>query len=395
MRQFLIAAAVTVCAVSLCAVGAAGAETLRIDWLERQVTPPPVLTNMQSIPKTLGLDGARLSLADISTTGKFTGMDYRLVETVVPPEGAFLPAARAALADGARVLVVRAPAEDLLALADLPEARDVLIFNTAAPEGRLRGTDCRANVLHSLPSQAMRTDALAQFLVMKRWTKLALLAGRHPDDIGYAEALKGSLKKFGLKLLAEKNWDIDASMRRAASAEVPLFTQDLPDHDLLLIADEIGDFSRYVAYNTWRARPLAGSEGAMPLGWSGVVEQNGAAQLQNRFREANAREMTDDDFAAWVAVASIGDAVLRAKALEPQAIRAHLISPKARIAAFLGRPVSYRDWDGQMRQPIPVVTERAVIALTPLEGFLHATNELDTLGTDRPETQCKAFGEAP
>ena len=84
-------------------------------------------------------------------------------------------------------------------------------------------------------------------------------------------------------------------MRRAAAAEVPLFTQDLPEHDLLLVADEPGDFARYVAYNTWLPRPLAGSEGAKPVGWAGVVEQNGAAQLQNRFRDLAGREMSADD----------------------------------------------------------------------------------------------------
>ena len=40
-------------------------------------------------------------------------------------------------------------------------------------------------------------------------------------------------------------------------------------------------------------------------------------------------------------------------------------------------------------------TDRAVVAMAPLEGFLHAENELDTLGTDRPETLCKAFGANP
>lgn len=376
--------------------GATGAqaEMLRIDWLERQVVPPPVLSNMQAEPATLGLDGARLSVADIATTGKFTGQEYRLVETVVPPEADFLPAARAALADGARVLVVRAPAADLLALADLPEARGALIFNTEAPDEALRGTDCRANVLHTLPSYAMRTDALAQFIVTKRWTHLAMIEGTLPEDRAYAAALRASLTKFGLSLAAEKTWDFDANMRRAAAAEVPLFTQDLPEHDLLLVADEPGDFARYVAYNTWLPRPLAGSEGAKPVGWAGVVEQNGAAQLQNRFRGLAGREMSADDYAAWVAIAAIGEAATRTKATDAATLRGYLLSDKARIGGFLGRPLGFRDWDGQLRQPIPIVTERAVVAQAPFEGFLHATNELDTLGPDRPETQCTAFGGA-
>lgn len=388
MRRIIHAALI----VLACACGA-GAQPMRIDWLERQVTPPPVLSNMLSVPERLGLDGARLSLGDIATTGRFTGQDYALSETVVPPDAPFLPAAQKLLAEGARVLVVKAPAQDLLALADLPEARDALIFNTSAPETDLRGENCRANVLHSLPSYAMRADALAQFILTKRWTRLALIQGSHPEDQAFAEAMRAALTKFGLSLTGEKTWIFDANMRRAASAEVPLFTQDLPEHDLLLVADEPGDFARYIAYNTWTPRLLAGSEGAKPLGWAGVVEQNGAAQLQNRFREMTAREMQAADYAAWAAIAAIGDAVTRAQSTDPVTLRAYLLSDKARIAGFLGRPLSFRNWDGQLRQPIPIVTERAVVALAPFEGFLHASNELDTLGPDRPETKCTAFGE--
>lgn len=387
MRSFLMMAAVAL------ACAPAWAEPMRIDWLERQVVPPPVLSNMRADPDDLGRAGAELSLADIATTGKFTGQDYDLAQTIVAPDADFLAAARAVLAAGARVLIVRAPAPDLLALADLPQAQDALIFNTAAPETALRGGDCRSNVLHSLPSVAMRTDALAQFLVTRRWTRLALVTGPQPEDRAFAEALRASLTKFGLALAGAKDWPFEADMRRAAAAEVPLFTQDLPEHDVLLVADERGDFARYMAYNTWLPRPLAGSEGAVPEGWSGVVEQNGAAQLQNRFRARWGREMRAPDYAAWAAVAAVGDAVTRTGSHDPAALRAYLLSDKARIAGFLGRPLSFRPWDGQMRQPIPIVTGRAVIAQAPFEGFLHAVNELDSLGPDRPETDCHAFGD--
>ncbi|WP_245794917.1 ABC transporter substrate-binding protein [Thioclava marina] len=370
------------------------AEVLRIDWIERQVSPPPVLSNMAAIPSGLGLDGARLAERDIATTGRFTGQSYDLHETVVAPDADFLKAAKSTLAEGARVLVVKAPAPDLLALADLPEAQGALILDAYAQDDALRGADCRANVLHTAPSYAMRTDALAQFLLKKQWRKLVLIAGQLPEDLAFTAALKRSLTKFGLNLAGEKTWDFDANMRRAAAAEVPLFTQDLPAHDLLLVSDEPGDFARYIAYNTWVARPLAGSEGLKPVGWSGVVEQYGAAQLQNRFREAAGREMQQADFAAWIAVAALGEAFTRTQSTDPAMLRTYMLSDAFRLAGFLGRPLSFRNWNGQLRQPIPLVTERAVAALAPLEGFLHQINELDTLGVDAPESPCTAFGDA-
>ena len=182
-------------------------------------------------------------------------------------------------------------------------------------------------------------------------------------------------------------------MRRSASAEVPTFTQDLPEHDVLLVADEIGDFARYIPYNTWTPRPVAGSEGLVPQGWARVVEAWGAAQLQSRFRKLAGGEMGPRDYAAWAALRAVGEAATRTSASDAEALRAHLLGPDFELGGFLGSPLSFRPWDGQMRQPIPLVTERAVVATAPLEGFLHPVSEMDTLGTDAPESLCAAFEE--
>lgn len=104
--------------------------------------------------------------------------------------------------------------------------------------------------------------------------------------------------------------------------------------------------------------------------------------------------MLVQDFGAWAAVAAIGEAVTRAGTADPGALRDYILSDQFRLAGFLGTPLSFRGWDGQMRQPIPLVTERAVVNVAPLEGFLHQRSELDTLGTDLPTTTCTKFGVA-
>ncbi|MBV7395209.1 ABC transporter substrate-binding protein [Mameliella sediminis] len=380
-------------AMALClTASAAMAEvSVTIHYLRQDVERPPVLSNLDPIPRDLGLSGAELGLKDNNTTGRFLGQAYDMQVTDVPVGGDLAAAARAAL-ETSQLIVLNAPAEAALTLADLPEAKDALIFNTSAPDDRLRGTDCRANLLHTLPSNAMRTDALAQFMVKRRWDDLALIEGTHPDDMAFAQALRGSLTKFGLRLRSEKIWTFDADMRRTAAQEVPLFTQNLKDHDLLLIADEIHDFGRYIAYNTWDPRPVAGSEGLVPVAWSQVVEQWGAAQLQSRFTKLAGRPMQSGDYAAWAAVRVIGEAVTRTGSDDTATLRAFILGPEFELAGFKGRPLSFRDWNGQLRQPIPLVTPRAVVAQAPLEGFLHKTSELDTLGADRPESDCSAFG---
>jgi len=296
-----------------------------------------------------------------------------------------------ALLSQSRLLLIDASAETLTEIADLPEAREALLFNVGAPDVALRGTDCRANLLHSLPSLAMRSDALAQFLQRKRWREIVMIAGTHPKDAAFATALERSLEKFGLALAARKNWVFDADMRRNAAREVPLFTQDFGKYDVLLVADETGDFGRYLLYNTWLPRPVAGSEGLRPVAWAPVVEQWGAAQLQGRFEDLAGRPMRSADYAAWAAIRAIGEAVTRTGTADPARLRDYMLSDAFELGGFKGRPLTFRAWNGQLRQPIPLVHPRALAANAPLEGFLHQRTELDTLGLDAPESGCTAF----
>lgn len=381
-------------ALGAAAVGqSARAETaVDVVYLERLFERPPTLSELDPVPEDLGLAGARVALADNATTGGFLGHAYSLAETIVPADADWLSAARTALAGGPKLVVANAPAADLLALADLPEAAGALILNVAAEETALREADCRANVLHTISSYDMRADALAQFLVWKRWDDLALVSGQHPADLAFAEALRASAAKFGLEIGAEKPWAFDDDIRRSAAAEVPLFTQDLGEYDVLLVSDEIDDFARFVLYNTWEARPVAGSEGLSPRDWSAALENWGASELQGRFVESAGRDMRSVDYAAWLAVRSIGEAVTRTNAADVAGVRDYLLSDAFRLDGFKGAVLSFRDWNGQLRQPIPLVHPNAMVTLAPLEGYLHETSPLDTLGVDRPQSVCAAFG---
>ncbi|HQU68554.1 MAG TPA: ABC transporter substrate-binding protein [Albidovulum sp.] len=371
----------------------AWAETaLNVTYLRLETPPVPVLSNLDPIPWDDGIAGAKLGQSDNATTGKFLGQTYNLTVESVPPDGDIAAAAKTALA-ASPFLILDAEASAVLTVADLPEAKAAIILSVAAPDTRLRDADCRANVLHTGASFDMRADALMQVLLGKRWTRLALITGTHPVDKDWSAALSAAITKFGLELVGEKNWSERADLRRSASSEVSLFTQDLPDHDVLLIADESDDFARYVAYNTWLPRPVAGSEGMVPAGWSPTLEQWGAVQLQDRFEEAAQRPMRPRDYAAWVAMRTLGEALTRTGSTDPATLRRYILSDEFELDGFKGRPLSYRNWNGELRQPIPVAHARALVTLAPIEGFLHEYNELDTLGRDRRESACKAFGE--
>ncbi len=360
-------------------------------YLRQEVAAPPVLSNLDPIPEDRGIAGAELALADTMTTGRFMGQTYSLDIKSVAPGDDLVAAAKDALAKSP-ILFVDAPTEDILKVADLPEAQDALLFNVSSGDRRLRDADCRGNLLHSIPEDAMRTDALMQVLLDRRWTRTVLIVGPRPDDRALADTLKASAAKYGVEILAEKDWTFDTDLRRATGQEIPLFTQDFPDYDILLIADATDDFARYVQDNTWLPRPVAGSDGLRPEGWAPVLEQWGAVQLQNRFEKAAGRDMQSRDYAAWAALRTVGEAVTRTSSADPQVLRSYILSDAFTLDGFKGRSLSYRGWNGQLRQPIAVVNARALVELAPLDGFLHQVNELDSLGLDQPESACTAFG---
>lgn len=373
-----------------CPVSGQAEVALNVGYLSAYEALPPTLSNLDPEPEDIGLAGAQTGLSDNITTGRFLGHTYAL-EAMIVGDGDNPVAAAVDLLERTSFVILDAPPDVQLAIADLPQARDALLFNASSGDRGLRDANCRANLLHALPSDAMRTDALAQLFLKRRWDDLVLISGTHPQDIAYADALRRSLVKFGLDLRQEKDWIFGADMRRAAAQEVPLFTQEFGDYDILVIADELHDFGRYVLYNTWEARPVAGSEGLTAVTWSPVMEQWGAAQLQSRFESEHARDMTSQDYAAWAAMRTLGEAVTRTNATDVTTLRDYILSDAFELAGFKGRALTYRGWNGQLRQPIAIVHPRAMVALAPLEGFLHQTNELDTLGLDRPESSCEAF----
>ena len=371
-------------------IGVLAQLSISVGYLKVEQSRGASLSNIDPTPVDAGLAGARLGVGDNLTSGTFLGHKYKLLETRVDSRGDVQAAARVLLADVA-VLIVDASLQDLVAIADLPGAQNRIVFNVAAGGSALRDDACRANLLHSGVSDLMRSDALIQFLSSKRWGRISIIAGPRQRDTDFMQAIQRSAAKFRLQIVDDIVWDVDADMRRNAAQEVPILTQNFKAHDVTMVIDTADDFGRYIAYNTWQANPIVGTEGLAARGWSEVIERWGAAQLQSRFEALSGRSMRADDYAAWAAMRSVGEAVTRTGSAEAATLRSYMLSDQFELAGFKGHALSYRDWNGQLRQPIPLVTDRAMVAIAPLPGFLHQQTELDTLGLDRFESRCQAF----
>jgi ABC transporter substrate binding protein (PQQ-dependent alcohol dehydrogenase system) len=383
--------------VFVAAIPAAAQEamTARIAYLTQTVKELPPLSLVDPPTNDSGLLGARLGIEDNNTTGKFTGQNFVLSESIVAEGGDVAAAFRDLYAKGDRFFVVDLPASQLLAVADLPEAKDALLFNVHAKDDVLRNDQCRSNVLHTIPSFAMLADGLAQYLIWKRWANWLLVTGVGEEDKLFADALRHSAEKFSASIVEERVFDAEPGARRTDTGhaqiqkQMPVFTQDAPDYDVLVVSDVRDAFGEYLQYRTWDPHPVVGTQGLFPTAWHRSQEQWGATQMQNRFARFAGRWMTERDYAAWVAVRSISEAATRTKAVDPAAIVSYIQSPEFGVAGFKGQKLTFRDWDGQLRQPILLATSRVLVSVSPQEGFLHEFSELDTLGADRPDTACK------
>ncbi|MFT5719928.1 MAG: ABC transporter substrate binding protein (PQQ-dependent alcohol dehydrogenase system) [Motiliproteus sp.] len=361
---------------------------VRIGYLELLQERPPLLSNVLPEPEDSGLQGARLGIEDNNAGGRFLGQHYQLLESRSTELAGLLEQARQWHDQGIGLLIVNLPAEPLRQLSTLFSADEILLFNIGAPDNALRTGPCLSNSLHSLPSRAMLTDALAQWMASKKLNDWLLIQGQRPADMAYAASLRRSARRFGSRILETKTWTFDTDLRRSAQTEVPLFTQG-PDYDALVVADELGDFGEYLLYNSWLPRPVVGTQGLTAVGWHRVVEQWGAAQLQSRFQQSAGRWMNGSDYAGWIALRSIGEGIAALNDPDPLRLRQQLLSEPFQLAGYLGRKLSYRTWNGQLRRPIPLIHPRALVSQSPQPGFLHPHNDLDTLGFDQAESQCQ------
>jgi ABC transporter substrate binding protein (PQQ-dependent alcohol dehydrogenase system) len=377
-------------------VNAAAEPTLvPIGYLKQEVKRLIPLSRLNVEPEDLGIAGAEIALKDNNTTGKFTKQKFTLDVERVPVDGDAVAALQKLVDSGHHLILVDAPADILLRLSDSVKGKDVLLFNVSAPDETLRQEDCRANVLHTAPDLYMLADALAQYLVWKRWQRWFVVTGAYPEDRAYLEAVRRAAKRFGATIVEEREYKEAPGARRSDTGQqliqlqMPVFTQGAPAYDVLVVADRREIFGPYLPYRTWDPRPVAGTTGLKAMSWHPAHEQWGATQMQNRFQDFAKRFMLPLDYQAWVAVRAIGEAATRTNSGDYAPINAYLRSDKFDLAAFKGRKVTFRKWDGQLRQPIIIAGPELPVSTSPQQGFLHQHDEVDTLGIDRPESKCQ------
>jgi ABC transporter substrate binding protein (PQQ-dependent alcohol dehydrogenase system) len=289
---------------------------------------------------------------------------------------------------GMQFFIIDADTEVLSFSAKATAEMNILLFNISESSDELRGLKCQAQLMHVIPSYAMLTDALGQFLVFKKWRKVLLLKGPEIGDAAFAAAFTRSAKRFGINIDTVRDFVPGNDPRERDQNNITLMTSG-SDAELVFISDIEGEFGRYVQYQTKNPLPVLGTEGLQAASWHWAWERHGAPQLNQRFERHAKRRMQGPDWAAWAAVKSIIESVLRTKSTKFETVSAYLRSDRLNLDAYKGTPVSYRSWDNQLRQPVLLHTYNAVTDRAPVRGFLHPTENMDSLGYDQAETRCQ------
>jgi ABC transporter substrate binding protein (PQQ-dependent alcohol dehydrogenase system) len=334
--------------------------------------------------------GAQIGIEDAQALVRILKIDFALERiTVKSPAEVAGAVTQARDAGGIHFFIIDAPAEAFKPLADTVRGRDILIFNATAADDTLRRNLCAAEFVHTLPSLAMSMDALVQYLVSRKWSNFLVLEGPLPPDAVMTKGFENSVRKFGARVVARQQFKPGTDPREREKNDPALLSAVNRDYDVVFVADHAFDFARQVPYHTVRARPVVGSIDLEPVAWHWTWEHHGAPQVNSRFNKlTGGRHMEGADWAAWIAVKMVVQGTLRTRSTDFPKQRAFILG-NGSFDGNKGLAVSVRPWDHQLRQAVLLAAPYTVVARAPVEGFLHKTNELDTLGDDEPESPCR------
>lgn len=332
--------------------------------------------------------GAEVALQESKFHGSGIGATFKLELVKGKDSAALLSSIKEMNAKGVQFFLLDLPADGVNEIASATKGQNLLLFNVSAREDRLRQEQCQAHLLHIIPNYAMLSDALAQYLVFRKWKEILVLSGQSPDDVEFNQSFKRSAKRYGLDIDEDRPFVLGSDPRQRDQNNISLLTADA-DYDVIFVADTKGEFARGVPYASIKPQLVVGAEGLAAVAWHWAWERHGAPQLESRFEEKADRPMRDADWAAWMAVKAIAEAVQRTQSRDFAVLSKHLHSEELVLDGFKGNRLNFRPWDNQLRQPLLLATHNWVVERAPLDGFLHQTNNLDALGFDKPESKCK------
>ena len=334
------------------------------------------------------LTAIEMAINDMKIVTDARGATVVLREAKVGADGLFR-AAQNMLALGVTHLIMDLPGDEVDTMATSLAGSNVVLLNTTAPEDWLR-SKCHPNLLHTAAGDRMIADALVQHAMFHKWRDLLVLRGKTDRDTLRADSFVQAAERFRLRIVDDREFDLSTNPALREQNNISLITGGRRDYDAVYIADEIGEFARYVPYQVARPRPVIGATGLIAAEWHWALERYGGPQVNSRFERLSTgnRRMSWQDWSAWMATRAVLTAFTKSRDPAMESVNAYLRSDRLRLDGSKGKQMNFRPWSGQLRMPILLATHNAIIEIAPLEGFLHQINSLDTLGYDEKEFIC-------
>ncbi|MFK7853666.1 MAG: hypothetical protein AB8B79_06110 [Granulosicoccus sp.] len=299
------------------------------------------------------------------------------------------------------LVIVDTPETTFVELAQILNQLKLTTINVRHTNPDLRENLCLATLYHTIPSDRMYFDALAQFLIYRSWRKVLVVHGPSIVDHARVKTMITSLSKFGADISDIREFTL-SRYPDDRDKNKPEFITGGTSYDVVAVIDTALDFGRYFQYNTRRARPVVGDVGLVPRGWHRTLERYGAPQLNERYRSFGdetklnpSNAMSDAEYATWSAIKLITNSlsttgtINKTTSIDVLDVPMLLKHPDAQVDLYKGTRGSIRSWNHQLRQPILLTTTDAVIAVAPMPKFLHPLHYVDTLGIDKPESACR------
>lgn len=349
--------------------------------------PDIVYTRIEVAPGGNPIDGATMALGDLKVVSDAVGQTVSLDHQEATDAASLTAKVQDMVSAGEQFIILDLPADLVEQVATATKDLAVTLVNATAPEDRLRSL-CNPNLLHTAASDRMNADAMVQYLRIRNWTKVLMLVGPLERDKAMAEAFRASADRQRFEVVDTREFTLATDPANREANNTQLITGNA-DYDIVYVADNQGEFSRYLPYATQLPRLVVGSTGLAASEWQWSWDRDGSTQVTVRFEElTKGRRMTGQDWATWMAAKAIITAYAKARSDDYAKIADYIRSARLRLDGSKGVQLNFRPWDGQMRMPLVLATHNAVIGVAPLDGFLHQTNTLDTLGTDEPEHTC-------
>ena len=358
-----------------------------IRYDEWGVHPVDIRSNTNQLYKR-PIAGAKLGLKDIKPFQRMAKVKFKLMSLRIKNiDTAANDILNHINSNNIKIILLDLPAIEISNVVNKISNLNLAVINISSKNNELRSSNCNQNLFHTIPSQRMLSDSLAQYLSDKKWRKVLVLTGPLEIDKAKSESFIESAKQFGLKIVDNRNFLLGNDPRARDQNDLDFLTGSAK-YDAVYISDTHKEFSYGVPFATHIPSAVIGSSGLTPRAWHWSYLRHGAPQVHGRFERMNERRMTEEDWAAWVAMRAIAEALVRFKDNENFSFHNSFVSENFKLDGSKGPVLNFRKWNRQLRQPIMLSTDNWVTSMAPLESFVHRENNLDTIGIDSKTSKC-------